>query len=68
MMQPVTELQSKRASNLIWTAAGDHGFTPDFRAFDDRGAAVLYFNCIIGAAHKHYDYPRLHQVFASFDK
>ena len=68
MTQPVTELQSKRAANLIWTAAGDYSFTPDFRAFDKDGAAVLYFNCILGAAHRHYDYPRLRQVFNAFDK
>ena len=68
MMQPVTELQSKRASNLIWTAAGDYSFTPDFRAFDKDGNAALYFNCIIGAAHRHYDYPRLQKVFNAFDK
>ena len=68
MTRPVTELQIKRASNLIWTAAGDHDFTPDFRAFDGNGDAVLYFNCIIGAVHRHYDYPRLRQVFNAFDK
>ncbi len=68
MMEPVSDLQNKRACNLIWTAAGDHSFTPDFKAYDGQGQAELYFNCIIGAARKHYDYPQLQSLFSAFDR
>ena len=54
-MEEVSKLQTKRAENMIWNAAGDYGFRPDFKAFDKAGHAELYWNCIIGAARRHYD-------------
>ena len=68
MIEQVTELQNKRAVNLIWNAARDYSFTPDFKAYDKDGIADLYLNCIIGAARKHYDYSQLQRLFASFDQ
>ena len=68
MSSAITELQDKRAANLIWNAAGDYGFTPDFKSFDSAGQAEIYFNCILGAARKHYDYAQLQSVFAAFDQ
>ena len=38
--------------NLIWNAAGDYHFEPDFKAYDDEGRADLYWNSIIGAVRK----------------
>ena len=29
-MEEVSKLQVKRAENMIWNAAGDYGFRPDF--------------------------------------
>lgn len=66
-MKTVTQLQKKRAENLIWNAAGDYGFQPDFKAYDSDGKAEVYWNCIIGAVRRQYDYPKLEQVFASFE-
>ena len=47
-----TEDERKRAENLVWTAAGDYAFTPDFLSFTETGRADLYMNLVIGLAHK----------------
>lgn len=67
-MQEISKLQAKRAENIIWNAAQSYGFTPDFKAFDSEGQAELYWNCIIGAARKHYEYDKLARIFRAFDQ
>lgn len=67
-MEEVSKLQVKRAENMIWNAAGDYGFRPDFKAFDKAGQAELYWNCIIGAARRHYEYPKLAELFQALDQ
>lgn len=67
-MEEVSKLQVKRAENMIWNAAGNYAFRPDFKAFDDDGQAELYWNCIIGAARKYYDYPKLATLFQALDQ
>ena len=47
-----SEDERKRAENLVWTAAGDYAFTPDFLSFTEDGRADLYMNLVIGLAHK----------------
>lgn len=47
-----TEDERKRAENLVWTAAGDYGFTPDFLSFTEDGTADIYMNLVIGLMHK----------------
>ena len=64
----VSDVQNRRAVNIIWNAAGDYSFTPDFKAYDDQGRADLYWNCIIGAVRKHYEYPKLEKILLSFDQ
>ena len=66
MMPEISELQKKRAENIIWSCAENYAFTPDFKAYDKDGAADLYWNCIIGAVRKHYDYPKIEEVLHSF--
>ncbi len=66
-MDEISELQKRRAINMIWNAARDYSFSPDFKAFDKEGRAELYWNCIIGALRRHYEYPKLARVFASFE-
>ena len=58
----VTETQQKRADNLIWNAAGSYGFRPDFKAYDSIGLADIYWNPIIGASRKYYDYPQFEKL------
>ncbi len=67
-MKEISEQQAKRAVNLIWTSARDYQFTPDFKAYDEEGNADLYWNCIIGAVHRHYDYSQFRPLFASFSE
>lgn len=50
----ILDSEKRRARNLIWNAAGDYGFEPDFKAYDHDGRAELYWNSIIGAVRKNY--------------
>ena len=44
----------KRAKNLVWTAAQDYDFEPEFLAFRQDGTPDFYMNSIIGYAQKWY--------------
>ena len=50
------EREERRATNLIWNAAGDYGLHPESRAYDTDGYADVYMNSIVGAIYKYYDY------------
>ena len=50
------EREERRATNLIWNAAGDYGLHPSSRAYDGEGYADVYMNSIVGAVYKYYDY------------
>ena len=65
-MTEVSDLQKRRAENIIWNAAKRHDFRPDFKAYDSAAQADLYWNTIIGAVRRHYDYPKIEAVFRSF--
>jgi hypothetical protein len=67
-MNDVSELQRRRAANQIWNAAESYAFVPDFKAFDRDGNAELYWNSIIGAVRRHYEYEKLAPLFASFQQ
>lgn len=67
-MTEITELQKKRAENIIWNCAGSYAFSPDFKAYDDAGKADLYWNCIIGAVRRHYDYPQIESLLRAFQQ
>lgn len=62
----VSDFEKKRALNLIWNAAEDYEADPGFRVYDAEGKADLYWNCIIGAIWKHYDWQKLHDFYATF--
>ena len=53
------EYERRRAENIIWNAAGRYDFRPGYEAFDENGRADLYFNTVIGAAYRHYDFDKL---------
>lgn len=55
--------EKKRALNIIWNASGDYSFTSEDGVYGEDGRAELYLNFIIGAVHKHFDYPRLISFF-----
>ena len=58
--------EERRALNMIWTAAKDHSFRPEFMAFDRYGRADLYLNSIIGYVHRWYDGGKLSELFGAF--
>ena len=67
MIQEISDLQKKRAYNLIWNAAADYDFTPDFKFYTTEGVADIYWNSIFGLAHKYYDYPKLRALFRGLE-
>jgi hypothetical protein len=62
----ILDSEKRRAQNLIWNAAGDYSFQPDFKAYDEEGRAALYWNCVIGAVRKHYGGDAIDALFAGF--
>ncbi len=57
----------RRALNMVWTAAGDYGFQPEFMAFYRDGAPDIYLNSVVGFVHRHYDSEKLSFYLHSFD-
>ena len=68
MEQNITDLQKRRAENIIWNCAEDYSFVPDFKAYDRRGQVDIYWNIIFGSARRHYAYEKLEALFAMLDK
>ncbi|MBR0040175.1 MAG: hypothetical protein IJP64_02230 [Oscillospiraceae bacterium] len=67
MDQTVSELQKRRADNIIWNCANDYSFAPDFKAYDSSGDVDIYWNIIFGSARRHYEYEKLEGLFAMLD-
>ena len=68
MNQNHTDLQKRRADNIIWNGAKDYSFVPDFRAYNSSGEVDLYWNIIFGSARRHYEYEKLEKLFSMLDK
>ena len=62
----IRDSEKRRARNLIWNAAEEYGFEPDFKAYDREGRADLYWNSIIGAVRKNYGTEAPERLFAAF--
>ena len=62
----VLDSEKRRARNLIWNAAGEYGFEPEFKVYDEKGRADLYWNCVIGAVRRNYGADTIDRLFASF--
>ena len=62
----ISEIQNRRACNIIWAAARSYDFTPDYKSYKEDGSADLYWNYIIGAARYEFDYKKLEPIFLSF--
>ena len=67
MKQNITDLQKRRADNIIWNCAKDYSFVPDFKAYDADGDVDLYWNIIFGSARRHYEYEKLEKLFRTLD-
>ena len=46
MDRNITDLQKRRADNIIWNCAKDYSFAPDFKAYDSSGNVDIYWNII----------------------
>ena len=68
MDHTISELQKRRADNIIWNCANDYSFAPDFKAYDGSGGADIYWNVIFGAARRRLEYDKLEKLFAMLDK
>ena len=68
MNQTITDIQKRRAENLIWNCAKDYSFAPDFKAYDSDGNVDLYWNIIYGSARRHFEYEKLERLFAMLDR
>ena len=68
MNQNITDLQKRRADNIIWNCASDYSFAPDFKAYDSNGEVDIYWNILYGSARRHYEYEKLEKFFAMLDK
>ena len=68
MKEIISDLQKRRADNIIWNCAKDYSFAPDFKAYDSEGNVDLYWNLIFGSARRHYEYEKLEKLFAMLDK
>ena len=68
MSQTITDLQKRRADNIIWNCAKDYSFAPDFKAYDSNGDVDIYWNIIYGSARRHYEYGKLEKLFSMLDK
>lgn len=64
----VSEFEKKRAANLIWNGAMDYSIEPGFRVYDEEGRADVYWNSIVGAAHRHYDWDKLENFYRTFNE
>ncbi|MBR0161168.1 MAG: hypothetical protein IJQ02_07825 [Oscillospiraceae bacterium] len=68
MKQNISDLQKRRADNIIWNCAKDYSFAPDFKAYDSNGDVDIYWNIIYGSARRHYEYEKLETLFQMLDK
>ncbi|MDD3347484.1 hypothetical protein [Oscillibacter sp.] len=62
----ILDSEKRRAQNLIWNAAGEYRFEPDFKAYDEQGRADLYWNSIIGIVRTLCGPETLKSLFESF--
>lgn len=58
--------QVKRAKNMIWAAAGDYSFDPNFIGLKPDGTADPYLNMIHGLVRKWFDFSAIDALFSSF--
>ena len=44
--QEISDLQKRRADNIVWGCAEDYSFIPDFKAYDRDGKVDIYWNAL----------------------
>lgn len=66
MEEALSKRERRRALNMIWNAAGDYSIEPALRVYDGEGRACLYWNSVVGAVHRHYDFAPFQKLFTDF--
>lgn len=66
-MDEIDSFEKRRACNLVWSAAGSQNFEPPLLVYDGVGKADLYWNSVIGAIYRHFDWPALQLFYRSFE-
>ncbi len=61
-----TAAAEKRAKNMVWAAAGEYGFSPEFLAYDADGEPDPYMNCVVGLACRQFTPAGLAELFAPY--
>ena len=56
-------IAEKRALNIVWGAAGEYGFQPEFLAYGRDGQPDIYLNTIVGIASRDFDRAKLKHIF-----
>ncbi len=56
-------IAEKRALNIVWGAAGEYGFQPEFLAYSRDGQPDIYLNTIVGIASRDFDRAKLKHIF-----
>lgn len=67
-MDDIDSFEKRRARNLVWSAACSQEFEPPLLVYDGDGKADLYWNSVIGAIYRHFDWPELQTFYCSFNK
>lgn len=66
-MADIDSFEKRRARNLVWSTAGTQAFEPPLLVYDAKGKAELYWNSVIGAIYRHFDWPALEAFYRSFE-
>ena len=66
-MDDIDSFEKRRARNLVWSTAGTQDFEPPLLVYGANGKADLYWNSVIGAIYRHFDWPELQTFYSSFE-
>ncbi|NYB75075.1 hypothetical protein HZF24_13080 [Sedimentibacter hydroxybenzoicus DSM 7310] len=58
--------EKQRALNIIWNASKNYSLEPELIVYNREGRADLYWNYIIGAVYRYFDYNMLSDFFLKF--
>lgn len=67
-MDDIDSFEKRRARNLVWSTAGTQDFEPPLLVYDGESKADLYWNSVIGAIYRHFDWNALQAFYCSFEE
>lgn len=63
----IAKSEKLRALNMIWNAARNYDIRPSLKVFDESGRAELYWNSVVGAVYRHYDFSLIDKLLHEFE-